>query len=149
MPFKYCLFFRFSLFSHKILDRYFLLNISDLLETYCKNVNTRAKKNNIFVTTLVTSKSGVKRISILLSIMVNKVLRNSTNLSTNLTEYILTNLHLLFLKFSEAILKKVQNIFLLILSLIFTLFSSLFLFLVLLFLLCFSGFSFLAFSSIK
>ena len=32
MPFQYRLFYRFSLFSHKILNKFFLLNISNLLK---------------------------------------------------------------------------------------------------------------------
>ena len=62
IPFKYRLFFSFSLFSRKILNRYFLLSISDLLKPIVKNVNTREKSTDIFVTPLVTSKSGANRI---------------------------------------------------------------------------------------
>ena len=81
MPFKYRLFYRFSLFSHKILNKHFLLNISDLLKPIVKTYSTREKNTNLFEIPLILSKSGAKRISIVLSMMVNKVLRNSTNLS--------------------------------------------------------------------
>jgi hypothetical protein len=107
MPFKYRLFYRFSLFSHKILNKHFLLNISDLLKPIIKTYCTREKNTNIFEIPLILSNSGAKRISIVLSMMVNKVLRNSTNLSfKDFSEYILSNLHFLFLKFSQFILKE-------------------------------------------
>jgi hypothetical protein len=101
MPFKYRLFYRFSLFSHKILNKHFFLNISDLLKPIVKTYRTRDKNTNLFEVPLILSNSGSKRISIVLSLMVNKVLRNSTNLSLkDFSEYNLSNLHSLLLKFS-------------------------------------------------
>jgi hypothetical protein len=75
MPFKYRLFYRFSLFSHKILNKHFLLNISDLLKPIVKTYSTREKNTNLFEVPLILSNSGAKRISVVLSMMVNKVLR--------------------------------------------------------------------------
>jgi hypothetical protein len=107
IPFKYRLFYRFCLFSHKILNKHFLLNISDLLKLIVKSYSTREKNTNLFEIPLILSNSGAKRISIVLSIMVNNVLRNSTNSSfKDFSEYILSNLHSLFLKFSQFILKE-------------------------------------------
>ena len=87
MPFKFRFFYRFSLFSHKVLNKNFLLNISNLL------------KNLMYL-----SNSGAKCISIILSIMIS---RNSTNLALkDFSGYILSKLHSLFLKFSQFILKR-------------------------------------------
>ena len=83
------------------------LNISDLLKPIGKTYSTKEKITNLFEIPLILSNSGAKRISIVLSIMVNKFLRNSTNLSLKyFSKYILSNLHSLFLKFSKFILKE-------------------------------------------
>ena len=66
IPFQYRLFYRFSIFSHKILIKFFLLNISNLLKNVEKTVNTRNQSTNLFITLLVLSHSGSKRISVVL-----------------------------------------------------------------------------------
>jgi len=105
MPFKYRLFYRFSLFSHKILNKFFLLNISNLLKPVEKIVNTRNHCTNLFITPLVLSHSGSKRISVVLTIMINKVLRNSTNLNIkDFITYLNLNLSTLFQQFAKFIL---------------------------------------------
>jgi hypothetical protein len=53
MPFKYRLFYRFPLFSHEILNRHFLLNISDLLKPIVKTYSAREKNTNIFDIALI------------------------------------------------------------------------------------------------
>ena len=75
------LFYKFPLFSHKILNKFFLLKISNLLKPVEKTVNTRSHSSNLFIIPLVLSHAGSKRTSIVLTIMINKVLRNSTNLN--------------------------------------------------------------------
>jgi hypothetical protein len=110
MPYKYRLFYRFSLFSHNILNKKFLLNISCLLKPVVKIHNTREKNTNIFDLPLITSVIGGKRISVVLITMINKVLRNSTNLSIkDFTEYLKVNLDILYQKFSKFILKETTN----------------------------------------
>ena len=48
MPFKYRIFYRFSLFSHKILNKFFLPNISKLLKPVEKIVNASNHSKKIF-----------------------------------------------------------------------------------------------------
>ena len=110
IPFKYRLFYRFSLFSHKILNTFFLLNISNFLKPVEKTVNTRSNRTNLFITPLVLSHRGSKRISIVLTIMINKVLRNSTNLNIkDYITYINSNISDLFQKFSKFVLRENFN----------------------------------------
>ena len=110
MSYKYRLFYRFSLFSHNILNKKFLINISCLLKPIVKIHNTREKNTNIFDSPLITSVNSAKRISVVLVTMINKVLRNSKNLSIkDFTEYLKVNLDILYQKFSKFILKETTN----------------------------------------
>ena len=52
MPYKFRLFFRFSLLAHKILNKQILLNISDLLQPFTKLTHTRENNSNLFLTLL-------------------------------------------------------------------------------------------------
>ena len=107
LPYKFRLFYRFSLFSHNILNKHFLLNISCLLKPIVKIHNTREQNTNIFDSPLSQSVNGAKRISVVLTTMINKVLRNSTNLTIkDFKEYLKDNLHSLFEKFSKFVLKE-------------------------------------------
>ena len=105
MPLKFRFFFRFSLLSHKILNKQILLNISDLLQPITKLAHTRDKSSNLYLIPIKCSVKGAKRISIVLATMVNKVLRNSTNLSLkDFLHFIFSNSDDLFYKFSKFIL---------------------------------------------
>ena len=82
-----------------------LLNISNLLKPVEKIVYTRNHCTNLFITPLVLSHSGSKRISVVLTIMINKVLRNSTNLNIkDFITYLNLNLSTLFQQFAKFIL---------------------------------------------
>ncbi len=72
--YKYRLFYRLSLFSHKIINTHLLLNNLDLLKHIVKTYSTREKNTNSFEIPLILSNSEAKRFSIVLSMMVNKVL---------------------------------------------------------------------------
>ena len=105
LPFKYRLLLRFSLFSHKIMNGEILNDIKAKLTPSVNVCNTRAGTRNIFMVPFSRSHCGGKRISIFLPIMVNNVLRNSSNLVLReFKEFILTNISNLFLKFSKFIL---------------------------------------------
>ena len=105
LPFKYRLLLRFSLFSHKIMNGEILNDIKAKLTPSVNVCNTRASTRNIFMVPFSRSHCGGKRISIFLPIMVNNVLRNSSNLVLReFKEFILTNISNLFLKFSKFIL---------------------------------------------
>jgi hypothetical protein len=83
MPFKFRLFYRFSLFTHKILNNHILHNIFSLLTPTSKAThNLRDSSRNIFQESKVSTKDGSKRISYNLALFVNKVLRHSFNLNS-------------------------------------------------------------------
>ena len=83
MPFKFRLFYRFSLFTHKILNNHILHNIFSLLTPTSKAThNLRDSSRNIFQESKVATKDGSKRISYILALFVNKVLRHSFNLNS-------------------------------------------------------------------
>jgi len=83
MPFKFRLFYRFSLFTHKILNNHILHNIFSLLTPTSKAThNLRDSSRNIFQESKVSTKDGSKRISYILALFVNKVLRHSFNLNS-------------------------------------------------------------------
>ena len=73
-----------------------LLNILNLLKPVEKNVNTRNHCTNLFITQLVLSQGGSKRISVVLTIMINKVLRNSNLNIKDFITYLNLNLSTLF-----------------------------------------------------
>ena len=107
LPFKYRLFFRFSLFSYKIVNNLILKDIGKFLKHHIKIVNTRDNSSNIYDVPIVNSYMGAKRISIYLAIMINNVLKKSTNLPMkDFKEIMLLNLSILYPKFSIFVLKE-------------------------------------------
>ena len=107
LPYRYRLLFRFSLFSYKIVNNFILNDIKNILKPIVKAANTRATSSNLYEVPLVLSYCGCKRISLSLATMMNKVLKNFTNLILkDFKEIILGNLSLLYLKFSKFVLKE-------------------------------------------
>ncbi len=107
LPYRYRLLFRFSLFSYKIVNNFILNDIKNILKPIVKAANTRATSSNLYEVPLVLSYCGCKRISLSLTTLMNKVLKNFTNLTLkDFKDIILGNLSLLYLKFSKFVLKE-------------------------------------------
>ena len=105
LPYRYRLLFRFSLFAYKIVNNFILNDIKNILKPIVKAANTRATSSNLYEVPLVLSYCGCKRISLSLTTLMNKVLKNFTNLILkDFKEIILGNLSLLYLKFSKFVL---------------------------------------------
>ena len=100
MPFKYRIFFRFSIFSYKIINHFILRNIYDelVLLDNCKNL--RDSTRNLYYVPSCRSKMGSKRITVCLPQLINKVIRSSYNLNFfDFKNFILNNVSVLFVKF--------------------------------------------------
>ena len=105
LPFKYRLFFRFCLFSYKILNNQILNNILISLKLKENPCNLRDFNRDIYCVPFSGTNKGNKRISIYLTKLVNKVLGNSfkSNL-INFKNFLLNNITFLFEKFEKFIL---------------------------------------------
>ena len=79
-PFKFRLFYRFCLFTHKILNGRILKNIKAQLVSSDDTYDLRTGSRNIFVVPFARSKRGSLRISIFLPKLVNNVFRFMFNL---------------------------------------------------------------------
>lgn len=105
LPFKYRLFFRFCLFSYKILNKQILNNILNSLKLNENPCNLREFGRDIYCVPFSGTNKGNKRISIYLTKLVNKILRNSFNLNLiDFENFLLLNIDSLFLKFEKFIL---------------------------------------------
>ena len=105
LPFKYRLLLRFSFFSHKIMNGEILNNIKNMLVSSANPCNTRAGTRNLFIVPLFRTQCGGKRLSVFLPIMLNKVLRFSSNLAMkDFKEFMLSNISNLYINFSKFIL---------------------------------------------
>ena len=102
-PLKFRLFYRFCLFSYKILRGKILKNIKAQLEPSNDSYDLRSASRNIFNVPFARSKRGSLRISIFLPKLVNSVLRNVYNLDLkDFKQTILANLTLYFNSFCKA-----------------------------------------------
>ena len=100
MPFKYRLFYRFSIFSYKIINRFILHNINDELVQLDNSKNLRDATRNLYYVPSCRTMMGAKRISVCLPQLINKVMRSSFNLNfCDFKNFILDNLSILFVKF--------------------------------------------------
>ena len=105
LPFKYRLLLRFSFFSHKIMNGEILNNIKNTLTPNSNPCNTRVGTRNLYIVPLFRTQCGGKRLSVVLPIMLNKVLRFSSNLTLkDFKEFVLSNLSKLYINFSKFIL---------------------------------------------
>ena len=102
MPFYCRLFYRISLFVHKILNDQILPAVKRDLEYVDKNYNLRDATRNIFKEPQCLIKKHGKRLSIFIPKFCNKVLRNNTNHKmSEFRNILLVNLKSNFTKFEE------------------------------------------------
>jgi hypothetical protein len=107
LPFKYRIFFRFAMFSYKIMNRHILHNFCDDLVQIenCKNLRNDTRR--LFETPTWKLVVGAKRLSVCLPELINKVLRLSY-VNTNLNEfknYVTVNLSSLFVNYQKSMIK--------------------------------------------
>ena len=100
LPFKYRIFFRFAMFSYKIMNRHILHNFCDDLVQIenCKNLRNDTRR--LFETPTWKLVVGAKRLSVCLPELINKVLRLSY-VNTNLNEFKNCKSFLSFCKLSK------------------------------------------------
>ena len=79
-PFKIRLFYRLSLFSYKIVNN-LILSEFNILSEKPNYYNLRNTTKSIYIIPKVKTESGKKRLSYLLPLFLNSVLRNSVYLS--------------------------------------------------------------------
>ena len=102
-PFKYRLFYRFCLFSRKILKGQILAKIHDKLAISHNLHDLRKSSKNILEVPFARSKRGAPRISIVLPKLVNNVLRNIYNHDLSIfKELIFVNINKYFLSFCKT-----------------------------------------------
>jgi hypothetical protein len=104
LPFFYRLFFRTSLFYHKILNSKILSQINDDLKK-CDSHDLRMKTKNLFIVPVCKSACGSKRLSLFLPKFCNSVIREAYNLNVaDFKCFLLGNLPILFKKFNSSFL---------------------------------------------
>ena len=80
MPLKYRYFYRFCIFSYKIINKQILETIHNSLKTNNNlNYGLRESSQSIFLIPFCKSNKNSKRLSIILPKLVNYVLKNSIN----------------------------------------------------------------------
>ena len=91
-PLKIRLFYRFSLFSYKIVNNLILSDFNILSEKN-NHYNLRNSSKSLYVVPKIKTESGKKRLSYLLPLFLNGVLRNSVYLSVKDFKFLIcTNL---------------------------------------------------------
>ena len=103
LPFKCRLFYRFSLFSLKLLNNQILPNIFCKFEFICSSYDLRESSKNLVGLPFSRTMTGAKRLSYSIPIFVNKITRSSFNLCfKGFKSIILQNFLILFNKFYKA-----------------------------------------------
>ena len=103
LPFKCRLFYRFSLFSFKLLNNQILPNIFCKFEVICSSYNLRESSKNLVGLPFSRTMTGAKRLSYSIPIFVNKIIRSSFNLCLkDFKSFIMQNFLIIFNKFYQA-----------------------------------------------
>jgi len=105
MPYRYRLFYRFSLFSFKILNHEILPHIFSQLTPYSSSRELRESSKSIFHVPKPLNKHSERCLSYALAIFVNKILKNSfKHCFKDFKISLLENISILFPKFALVFL---------------------------------------------